>query len=166
MGRTSKRSLPSSHTGEAAESHSSRDLRARPSESVSTSGDTKGTALRAALFDPLLPALDNRKRLLLAPDGDLTWLPFEVLPTDDGRHLIDDCQIGYLGAEHDVLRFGAASSGQPAEPLVAADPDFNLSGGQAQTQAVSETVGAAPRGRVSREQKPKTVFSLPRMFRV
>jgi hypothetical protein len=34
-----------------------------------------------------------------------------VLPTDDGRRLIDDYQISYLGVGRDVLRFGAASSG-------------------------------------------------------
>jgi CHAT domain-containing protein len=102
-------------------------------------------------FDPLLPAIGNRKRLLLAPDGNLTRLPFEALPTDDGRRLIDDYQISYLGAGRDVLRFGAASSGQPAAALVAADPDFDLSGGQAQAQATSETAGVLNAHRVSRE---------------
>ncbi|MGH9832741.1 MAG: hypothetical protein ACRD9Y_06970, partial [Blastocatellia bacterium] len=42
------------------------------------------------------------------------------------RRLIDDYQISYLGAGRDALRFGAASSGQPAAALVAADPDFDL----------------------------------------
>jgi hypothetical protein len=40
--------------------------------------------------------------------------------------LIDDYQISYLGAGRDVLRFGAALSGQPSAALVAADPDFDL----------------------------------------
>jgi hypothetical protein len=40
--------------------------------------------------------------------------------------LIDDYQISYLGVGRDVLRFGAASSGQPTAALVAADPDFDL----------------------------------------
>jgi hypothetical protein len=65
--------------------------------------------------------------------------------------LIDDYQISYLGAGRDVLRFGAASSGQPTAALVAADPDFDLSGGQAQAQALSEPAGELQRGRVSRE---------------
>ena len=124
-----------------------RGLGALPSEpSISD-----GASLRAALFDPLLPAIDNRKRLLLAPDGDLTRLPFGALPTDDGRRLIGDYQISYLGAGRDVLRFGAASNGQPTAALVAADPDFDLSGGQAHSQATSETAGVPQRGRVSRE---------------
>ncbi|MCI0353344.1 MAG: CHAT domain-containing protein [Acidobacteriales bacterium] len=134
-----------------AESRGRRDLGALPSKPVGEPSTTDGTTLRAALFDPLLRATGNRKRLLLAPDGDLTRLPFEVLPTHDGRHLIDDYQISYLSTGRDVLRFGAASSGQPTESLVAADPDFDLSGGQAQAQLASETVATASRGRVSRD---------------
>jgi len=45
-------------------------------------------------------------RLFLAPDGDLARLPFEVLPTDDGRYLIDNYQISYLSVSRDVLHFG------------------------------------------------------------
>ena len=63
---------------------------------------------------------------MIAPDGDLTRLPFEVLPTEDGRRLIDDYQISYLSCGRDVLRFGAEATGQPGEPLVVADPDFDL----------------------------------------
>jgi len=55
-------------------------------------------------------------------------LPFEVLPTDDGRRLIDEYHISYLGAGRDVLRFGTESSGQPTDPLIVADPNFDLGG--------------------------------------
>lgn len=88
-----------------------------------------GSALREALFDPLLPALDGRRRLFVASDGDLARLPFEALPVGDGHHLIDEYEISYLGVGRDVLRFGIASTGQPTDPLVAADPDFDLCGG-------------------------------------
>lgn len=80
-------------------------------------------------FDPLLAPLGgSNKRLLLAPDGDLSRLPFEVLPTNDGRRLIDDYCISYLAAGRDVLRFRGEQSRRPTEPLVVADPDFNLVG--------------------------------------
>jgi tetratricopeptide (TPR) repeat protein len=114
-------------TGEA-ESRGTRDLGALP-ETTRTSGCDEGLELRAALFDPLLPALGRCKRLFLAPDGDLTRLPFEVLPAADGRLLMDEYSISYLGAGRDVLRFRAASSGHAAKPVVAADPDFDLGGG-------------------------------------
>jgi CHAT domain-containing protein len=88
-----------------------------------------GATLRAALFDPLVEALGGRRRLFLAPDGALTRLPFEVLPTGNGGHLLDEYHISYLGSGRDLLRFGAAPSGVPHTPLVVADPDFDLAEG-------------------------------------
>jgi hypothetical protein len=43
-----------------------------------------------------------------------------------GRRLIDDFQISYLSCGRDVLRFGIGVTGSPGEPLVVADPDFDL----------------------------------------
>ncbi len=115
-------------TGEA-ESRAGRDLGAAPSDISRFAASGEGQALRAAVFDKLIPALAGCKRLLLAPDGDLARLPFEALPTADGRRLIDEYAISYLSCGRDVLRFGAKSSGPPAAPLVLADPDFDLATG-------------------------------------
>jgi len=87
-----------------------------------------GATLRAAVFDKLVAVLGSRTRLLLAPDGELSRLPFGVLPGTDGRLLVDDYAISYLGCGRDVLRFEAASTGQPSEALIAADPDFDFDG--------------------------------------
>jgi CHAT domain-containing protein len=85
-----------------------------------------GTQLRAAVFDRLMAALGEHTRLLIAPDGDLTRLPFEVLPDDDGGCLIDGYRISYLSSGRDALRLGAAATGAPTSPLLFADPDFDL----------------------------------------
>lgn len=85
-----------------------------------------GNELRAAIFDPLIDAFGGHKRLFLAPDGDLSRLPFEVLPTGDDRYLIDDYRISYISVGRDVLRFKATSVVKPNSPLVIADPDFDL----------------------------------------
>jgi tetratricopeptide (TPR) repeat protein len=102
-----------------------RDLTRREGAAASTPAGV-GTVLREALFDKLVPAFGFCSRILIAPDGDLTRLPFEVLPSEDGRRLIDEFQISYLGCGRDVLRFGAAATGRPGVPLVVADPDFDL----------------------------------------
>lgn len=86
----------------------------------------RGAALRRLLFDPLRPALRGCTRLFLAPDGDLARLPFEVLPTDDGGHLLDTYRIRYLGSGRDLLRAPATVSARAGAPLVVADPDFDL----------------------------------------
>ncbi len=87
-----------------------------------------GMALRHALIDPLLSALAGRTRLFLAADGDLTRVPFEVLPLDDQQCVIDAYQISYLSVGRDILRFGTSSQRPPAAPLVVANPDFDLGG--------------------------------------
>src|SRR2546425_24382 len=83
--------------------------------------------LYLALFAPLVPALHSCKQLFLAPDGDITRLPFAVLPTDADHFLVDEYALSYLGSGRDLLRFGVKTSGQPSPPVVIADPDFDLS---------------------------------------
>lgn len=109
-------------------------------------GGDPGQLLRAAVFDPLRPALSGAERLLLSADGNLSRLPFGVLPEDDGRLLMDHYQVSYVNTGRDVLRFGAAASGSPTAPLLVADPDFDLA--SAETSARTDT--AVP-GRRSRD---------------
>ncbi len=86
-----------------------------------------GDELRRAVFDPLLPALGDRRRVFLSPDGDLTRIPFEVLPGPTGEPLIEGgWAFSYVSTGRDVLRFGQPSSVHVGEALVAADPDFDL----------------------------------------
>ncbi len=84
-----------------------------------------GANLRITVFDPLIPHLAGATHLLIAPDGELTRLPFETLPIDDG-HLIDRYHISYLSVGRDVLRLGLGVVEQPTDPVVIADPDFDL----------------------------------------
>jgi CHAT domain-containing protein/tetratricopeptide (TPR) repeat protein len=88
-----------------------------------------GEALREALFDPLLSAINGRRRLVMSPDGAVAKLPFEILPNGDNRYLIDDYEISYLVTGRGSLRFNEPLTGQWTEPVVIADPDFNLSSG-------------------------------------
>jgi len=106
--------------------HADRDMKVRRAKRVPATSTINGETLRAAVVDKLIPALAGCKRLLLAPDGDLNRLPFETLPSADGRRLIQEYTISYLSCGRDVLRFGAAFNRPPAEPRVAADPDFDL----------------------------------------
>jgi CHAT domain-containing protein len=103
-----------------------RDLvKAGPAPDPGPAGDA-GASLRAAAFDPLVPALGGRRRLLLAPDGALNRLPFEALPGADGRSLIDAYRLSYLAVGREVLGFGRRAAAAAGPPVVIADPDFDL----------------------------------------
>jgi hypothetical protein len=70
-------------------------IRRRLAESLPSPEQT-GQQLRTAVFDPLRAGLGDCRRLLLSPDGNLTRLPFAVLPGAEGRLLMDAYQISYV----------------------------------------------------------------------
>jgi CHAT domain-containing protein/tetratricopeptide (TPR) repeat protein len=121
-----ERMIADFRAGVIAEAGDHRNMARRRDEASPTTASDPALALRVALFDKLVPALGDHTRLFLAPDGDLARLPFEILPTADGRRLIDDYQISYLSCGRDVLRFGVAATAKPAAPMILADPDFDL----------------------------------------
>lgn len=87
------------------------------------------SVLRAALFEPLVSALGGATRVVLAPDGDLAKLPFEVLPGKAEGFLIDDFHFSYVPCGRDVLRHGATTTGVAGPSLLIADPLFDLEAG-------------------------------------
>jgi CHAT domain-containing protein/tetratricopeptide (TPR) repeat protein len=109
----------------------------------------EGTALRKAIFDPLTSALGNCQRLFVAPDGELSGVAFEALPSDAGRFLIDDYTISYVTVARDVLRFGVGRSAAGTTPVVAADPAFDLApaDGKESQRPFSRLSGARAEGR-------------------
>jgi CHAT domain-containing protein/tetratricopeptide (TPR) repeat protein len=93
--------------------------------------------LRRRLVEPL--ALDSTEALIIAPDGDLSLFPFELLPagatsaasSEDGRRdtwLGDRRVVSYLSSGRDLLRRGS-SDDLPADgpSIVIGDPAFRLS---------------------------------------
>lgn len=85
-----------------------------------------GLLLRGKLWDPLMIALTKCTQIFLAPDGDLNRLPFEVLPIDSTRYIIDDYRLSYLTVGRDILRFSRATIPTGSSALIIADPDFWL----------------------------------------
>lgn len=98
----------------------------RPPSPRPAAGDEAGQALRRAVFDPLLPALDGCDRLLVSPDGDLARVPFEALPLEGG-HVLDRYRVSYLATGRDLIRFTEPPA-RAGRPVVAADPDYGLGG--------------------------------------
>jgi CHAT domain-containing protein len=84
------------------------------------------TDIWMAVCDPWLRSLKDCGNLVVSPDGELCRLPFEVLPTGNGQRMIDDFQISYLTCARDLRRSSVTSVQQPSNPIVVANPDFNL----------------------------------------
>ncbi|MBE9092407.1 CHAT domain-containing protein [Tychonema sp. LEGE 07203] len=99
--------------------------------------------LREAIFEPIRPYLGEMKSLILAPDGALNLIPFQILPIDEtGKQLLmDKYTISYLSVGRDILRAKVQPTRPASAPLVIADPDFDLAAEQC---AESHTTNLPP----------------------
>jgi tetratricopeptide (TPR) repeat protein len=98
-----------------------------------TNSDISDSALMRILrkdLNPFLNAIGNHKRIFIAPDGDFTKFPFELLPfSSSDRHILEDCLISYITTSRDLITFNNSSTSIKSHnnSLVIADPDFDLS---------------------------------------
>ena len=87
-----------------------------------------GQLLYESLIMPLEPYLRGHQQIFLAPDGELSCLPFHALPASTRHYLMEEYNLHYLSAGRDLLRFQTPPSRmQPTQPLVIADPDYDWS---------------------------------------
>ncbi|MCP2727639.1 CHAT domain-containing protein [Limnofasciculus baicalensis] len=116
-----------------------------------------GIKLRQAIFDKLRPALKEHKHLIIAPDGELNLVPFQIIPSDDTgeKMLMDEFTISYLTVGRDILRQKIETK-RPASinALVFASPNFDLS-------AESVTSDAAPKQNIQTENLRECIANKP-----
>ena len=140
-------------TGERSDPHKglgfSEDV-ARPAPTPLTAADPP---LRALIFDPLVAALGGCRTLILCPDGELNRLPFEALTTPEGGCLIDHYTIRYVSSGRDLVRLGETEWQAGTDPLVLADPAFDLGGRRAHTVAPKGGVMGALLGWLGRRTR-------------
>ncbi len=82
----------------------------------------------------------NIDNVIIAPDGSLNLIPFEILYNDDlNRYIIEDYTISYLSSGRDILQMHY--DGKPAgEIIMVANPDYNNeSTGQSDKRTVART---------------------------
>jgi tetratricopeptide (TPR) repeat protein len=84
-------------------------------------------ALREKIFTPLLSILEPYQNIFIAPDSQLSLIPFGVLPVDEtGQQLLrDNYQISYLSSGKDVLRWKLETDRTASESLIIANPNFD-----------------------------------------
>jgi tetratricopeptide (TPR) repeat protein len=97
---------------------------------------TAAIQLSQALVQPIHEAVRGYKNLILAPDGNLNLVPFQILPIDETGIclLIDEHTISYLGVGRDILRSQVQTNRTASAPIIIADPDFDLTNHQTSTE--------------------------------
>ncbi|MFO0968647.1 MAG: CHAT domain-containing tetratricopeptide repeat protein [Gemmataceae bacterium] len=79
--------------------------------------------LHTLVFEPLRKHLGKVSLVFLAPDGDLTRVPFEALASPDGKYLVETFRFVYLASGRDLLR---PDTTQAKGTVIFANPDFQL----------------------------------------
>ena len=94
--------------------------------STETHGD--GSHLRRMVLDPLTSWSPGTTRWIVAPDSNISWLPFDALPAIDGNRVFDRYKLSYLTSARDLTRPRVTARAGP--PLIVAAPDFDLASGR------------------------------------
>ena len=120
------------------------------------------------VYAPLAKHLTNVSHLILCPDGQLSRLPFEMLPVGN-KFLVEEKTISYVTSGREVVRLagGQATSRlktKNAKSLVMGNPDFDFNLGSTRASrvvadAASATSTISP-GKARRRRWP-TRFSSP-----
>jgi len=79
----------------------------------------------ALVIKPLEKELGSVKKVFISPDGNLNLIPFEILQSPDGKFLIENYTLNYLGAGRDILGFGEIKA-KGNKALLIGDPDYDL----------------------------------------
>ena len=97
---------------------------ARPS-----SGDIEGVSrpLYAMLLAAAEPMLAGSRKILIAPDGILYYLPFEALSPKPGRFLVEDFTIGYAPSVSAFASLKPSRTPRAYDLLAYGDPVFSPS---------------------------------------
>lgn len=65
-------------------------------------------ALRKLVVDPALPHIRDKDHWIVCPDGRISLVPFECLPSTHGRYLIESHKVSYLGAGREMVAYAGA----------------------------------------------------------
>jgi CHAT domain-containing protein len=108
-----------------------------------SSGDWEESAkaLDQLVMGPVRNAIAGKTRLFISPDGQLSLVPFAVLPAGEGSTLVDKVSLTYLTSGRDLLRHADGEGEAKATVALLADPQFTLSKGAA-PEAPAQSRGA------------------------
>ncbi len=103
-------------------------LGARPKKTAEENQPAPAANLQKLICQPIRDIIGKHRHWLIAPDGALNLVPFQILPVDGTgkRLLMDEYTLTYLSVGRDILRSKVQPNRPASAPLILADPDFDL----------------------------------------
>lgn len=87
--------------------------------------DMSGSTLRQFIWEPLEEHVRGCRTVFLSPDGGIGRLPFETLPDEAGRYLIEDVAFVYLSDGVALVERRGAGAALSSSMLVVGDVDYD-----------------------------------------
>jgi hypothetical protein len=82
--------------------------------------------LSQLVYAPLAEHLKNVSHVIICPDGQLSRLPFEMLPVGN-KFLAEEKTINYVTSGREVVRLASSKSNvQSSKSLIMGNPDFDF----------------------------------------
>ena len=102
----------------------------------------RGATVRSRTWDLIAPRLGSVETVMLVADGELADLPWQALPSEGNRYLVDESiEIHTLGAERELL----TTPRRDGRGLLAlGDPDYDRSQDAAPTTLVAAATPTLP----------------------
>ena len=89
--------------------------------------------LAQLVLEPVLKQIpQDTKQLILSPDASLWLVPWGALPLKDGKYAIEQYQLRYLVSGRDLVAQRSAKL-KPTQPIVMANPNYDLGPGEVAT---------------------------------
>ncbi len=113
---------------EASVKPSGNSLGLRPKKTAEENQPAPAANLQKLICQPIRDIIGEHRHWLIAPDGALNLVPFQILPVDGTgkRLLMDEYTLTYLSVGRDILRSKVQPNRPASAPLILADPDFDL----------------------------------------
>jgi tetratricopeptide (TPR) repeat protein len=123
-------------------------------------------SLARMVWRPLEAHFGDARELVLSPDAALWLVPWAALPLADGKYVVEKYQIRYVISGRDLVSSGTTQQSKSTDPIVFANPDYDLGPADAvdRTRAVLRSM--APVERVAGSRGAGSFISLGRAERL
>lgn len=86
------------------------------------------------ILKPLLPHVKGIDKVVLAPDASLWLVPWAALPLEEDRYAVERFEFRYIVCGRDLLSDSPSKRVNSQQPVVFANPDYNLFGIKSKSQ--------------------------------
>jgi hypothetical protein len=118
------------------------------------------------VFEPLESHFGPARQLIVSPDAALWLVPWGAFPLADGKYALEKYQIRYCVSGRDLVSHPSGKGREPNEPVLFADPDYDLAPAEVKTATEAVLRGTTTAEPVARTRGSGSLNRLPKVRRL